>query len=128
MKNRVAYCQQGDQGVRVRDLVDMPILMDLGIDKRKVARALRNVCIEESRELPTLPAAAPAGWRNEFDRLARSCQLTCTMREAHDQVVSIAEPAIDDARRQLALLEKVNDLNQRLRRKKTDRDKDMPGQ
>src|SRR5262249_42994353 len=118
----LAYSQQGDEGDRVRDLVDMPLLIDLGLDKRKLAHAIRSTCSSRSSSLPILPDAPPSRWKEEFEKLARSCHLKVRMKEAHRRVVAVAEPALEYVKRE-NFIEKAKDFDQRIRRRTEERDK-----
>jgi hypothetical protein len=76
--------RKGRENTRVRDLVDMVLLMDdLRLDKKKVQKALdKTFRNRKSHPLPAKLQVPPASWDRPFAEMAAECGLKLTVPEA----------------------------------------------
>lgn len=76
------------ENTRVRDLVDMVLLMDdSGLDKKKLQKALEKTFgHRKSHSLPTELQPPPASWEGPFKEMAAECGLKLTISEAFEKV------------------------------------------
>jgi hypothetical protein len=93
------YGPHGRESSRVKDLVDMALLVDAGLDLALLGQALRDVFATRSthvlpRELP-LP---PSSWRAVYARLARELPIPAESDEAHHYVAVVLDPILRSSR------------------------------
>ncbi len=76
------------ENTRVRDLVDMVLLMDdSGLDKKKTRKALEKTFHHRSSHaLPHELKAPPTSWERPFEEMAAECGLKLSISEAFEKV------------------------------------------
>ncbi len=80
--------REGRENTRVRDLVDMVLLMDeAGLEKSKVKKALEKTFSGRgSHSKPEKLEAPPASWEKPFKEMAAECGLKVTIQDAFNKV------------------------------------------
>lgn len=85
-----AYTKQRKdrENTRVRDLVDMVLLMDnAGLDKKKVQKAMEKTFQNrKSHPLPSQLQAPPTSWEGPFAEMAAECGLDHTLLSAFAKI------------------------------------------
>ena len=77
----------GTANTRVRDLVDMYLLVRLGLEAKSVGRALHAVFARrKTHELPAVLPLPPDEWMRPFAVLAEECSVEVDSRAAFDAV------------------------------------------
>jgi len=75
---------RGDrENSRVKDLVDVVLLIETGLDQKQVTKALANTFGRHGKTvLPSMPPELPSSWRQPFSDLAQTCGLNSTFDQA----------------------------------------------
>lgn len=84
-----AYTRPRDGGSnsRVKDLIDMVLLIDLGLDSVRLQKDLnKTFARRKSHLLPASLEAPPDFWRNPYEALARECGLSKDIDEGFRRV------------------------------------------
>jgi predicted nucleotidyltransferase component of viral defense system len=83
------------ENTRVKDLYDMNLLIEQGLDKSKAYKALMAVfAIRKEHDLPSELAPPPESWLPEFEELARRAQVDISMSMAFNCVANFYKKAI----------------------------------
>ena len=79
---------KGQMGSRVKDLIDMVLLIEEGImSEAKLLKALRQTFDKNQRHpLPQELPAPPTAWATKFATLAKECHLALTLEDAYELV------------------------------------------
>lgn len=78
---------------RVKDIVDMNLLVDQELDKENLCQALEKVF--ESRELPEMLPPPPESWNKSYDKLAQQAGLELDLEGAYDRLAAFYEKVYD---------------------------------
>ena len=79
--------RNGKMGSRVKDLVDMVLLIQSSMNKIKLAKALRLTFNNyQNHHLPRKLPKPPASWGEKFTNLAGECDLAIDLNEAYELV------------------------------------------
>ena len=66
----------GRENSRVKDLVDILLLIQKGLDKNQVVKTITNTFRRRGEEsIPRTPPIPPASWRTSFSKMAVDCGL-----------------------------------------------------
>jgi hypothetical protein len=66
----------GRENSRVKDLVDVILLIEAGLDKGRVFASLKNTFRRRGEmPIPELPPIPPSSWRQSFNQMAAECGL-----------------------------------------------------
>jgi hypothetical protein len=69
---------------RVKDIVDMNLLIDQGLDKEKIVEAMEKVF--ELKKLPETLKPPPESWKKTYPALAQQAGLELTLDQAYDRL------------------------------------------
>ena len=85
-----AYARFGRDSSRVKDLVDMILLIQTGnMSKAKVKESIKKVFQAHNvPEIPTKIFSPPPSWPRRFSKLADECKIDITIKEAFQELVS----------------------------------------
>ena len=85
-----AYVVHGQDNSRVKDLVDMILLIQEGkMSKSKVKKSITTVFkSHEFSKIPSKLKPPPPSWPLTFSKLANECEIKITMKEAFQKLVS----------------------------------------
>ena len=85
-----AYVVHGQDNSRVKDLVDMVLLIQEGkMSKSKVKKSITTVFKSyEFSKIPSKLKPPPPSWPLTFSKLANECEIKITMKEAFQKLVS----------------------------------------
>lgn len=76
-----------NENTRVKDLLDLALLLEDGVDPAKVGRAVSGVfAIRKTHAVPGELATPPASWHNIFAELVKDTGIQLTLNEAFDAV------------------------------------------
>lgn len=81
-----AYMVQWDdrENTRTKDIVDLNLLLDEGVDKEKICQAMKKVF--ESIKLPETLKPPPESWKQIYPELAQQAGLELTLEQAYDRL------------------------------------------
>ena len=77
---------------RVKDLVDMVLLIEQGLDKNFLSKAMKTVfSIRGTHKLTTDLDSPPESWEDRFNNLAEECEINMKMNEAFIKISSFLQ-------------------------------------
>jgi Nucleotidyl transferase AbiEii toxin, Type IV TA system len=91
----LAYAGQGETGMRWRDLVDMQLLIENGLDERKLLKAMSAVEAREGKMYPQVLPAPPQTWAKEYGETASKCGLPTVLEQAYARLNAYVEPMLN---------------------------------
>jgi hypothetical protein len=89
------YGAHGRESSRVKDLVDMALLVDAGLNAEGLGRTLRDVFLARgAHDLPQRVPPPPSSWHSAYGRLASGLPVPATSDEAHRHIAGILDPVL----------------------------------
>ena len=91
------FLREGKVGSRVKDLVDIVILIQDGkLERTKVSKLLKQTFEHRhTHQLPSKLPSPPAEWQNLFPKLASGCKISLSLDEAFDKLQKFYEKVIN---------------------------------
>jgi hypothetical protein len=83
---------------RVKDFIDIQMLAERGLSKESLAFAMYEVFRQFGRELPEEIEKPPERWQSQYSELASLTRVEKSMDNAHDSLVYILGPVLQQAR------------------------------
>ncbi len=76
---------------RVRDLIDMNVLISSQLDNNKAKQAIKTIFEQHKRSVPDKLELPPEQWRQQFNIIAESRKLDLTIAQAFYNIESYAK-------------------------------------
>jgi hypothetical protein len=97
----LAYSGQGADGTRWRDLVDMQLLIDLGMNQGTLISAMQQIEEREHKRYHEQIGHPPRHWAKEYAETAGMCKLPVSLEQAYEQLNEYVGPLLDYFRKSL---------------------------
>lgn len=86
-----------NENTRVKDILDLMLLVKDGLDTVKVAKALKGVfAIRSTHQLPESLPAPPASWSKIYAELIRDTEVSHSLKESYETVAAFFTDALAD--------------------------------